>query len=56
MNAMSRETTLRNYLSQVKDRYDFVLIDCMPSLSMVTLNALSGRQRDYSGAGTVFAG
>ena len=41
MNAMSRETTLRNYLSQVKDRYDFVLIDCMPSLSMVTLNALS---------------
>ena len=41
MNAMSRETTLRNYLSQVKDRYEFVLIDCMPSLSMVTLNALS---------------
>ena len=40
-NAMSRETTLRNYLSQVKDRYEFVLIDCMPSLSMVTLNALS---------------
>ena len=40
MNAMSRETTLRNYLSQVKDRYNFVLIDCMPSLSMVTLNAL----------------
>lgn len=40
MNAMSRETTLRNYLSQVKDRYEFVLIDCMPSLSMVTLNAL----------------
>lgn len=44
MNAMSRETTLRNYLSQVKDRYDFVLIDCMPSLSMVTLNAL---RRDF---------
>lgn len=41
MNAMSRETALRNYLSQVKDRYNFVLIDCMPSLSMVTLNALS---------------
>ena len=41
MNAMSRETTLRNYLSQVKDRYEFVLIDCMPSLRMVTLNALS---------------
>ena len=41
MNAMSRETTLRNYLSQVKDRYEFVLIDCMPSLGMLTINALA---------------
>ena len=41
MNALSRETTLRNYLSQVKDRYDYVIMDCMPSLGMVTLNALS---------------
>ena len=41
MNAMSRETTLKNYLSQVKNRYDYVIIDCMPSLGMVTLNALS---------------
>ena len=39
MNAMSRETTMKNYLNQIKDRYDFVVIDCMPSLSMVTLNA-----------------
>lgn len=41
MNAMSRETTLKNYLSKVKAGYDYILIDCMPSLSMVTLNALS---------------
>ena len=41
MNAMSRETTLRNYLSQVKENYEYVLIDCMPSLGMITLNALS---------------
>ena len=41
MNAMSRETTLRNYLSQVKDRYNFVLIDCMPSLGMITINAFA---------------
>ena len=37
MNAMSRETTLRNYLSQVKDRYDFVLIDCMPCLFVLVM-------------------
>ena len=46
MNAMSRETTLRNYLSQVKDRYEFVLIDCMPSLSMVNSEDVDrGRRR-----------
>ena len=29
MNAMSRETTLKNYLSQVKNRYDYVIISCV---------------------------
>lgn len=32
VTAMSRESVMKNYLSQVKDRYDYVLIDCMPSL------------------------
>lgn len=41
MNALSRETTLRTYLNEVKNRYDYILIDCMPSLGMVSLNALS---------------
>ena len=41
MTAMSRESVMKNYLSQVKDRYDYVLIDCMPSLGMITLNALT---------------
>lgn len=41
MNAMSRETTLKTYLSSVKEHYDYVLIDCMPSLGMVTINALT---------------
>ena len=41
VTAMSRESVMKNYLSQVKDRYDYVLIDCMPSLGMITLNALA---------------
>ena len=41
VTAMSRESVLKNYLSQVKNGYDYVLIDCMPSLGMITLNALS---------------
>lgn len=40
VNTMSREVVLRNYLSEVKGRYDYVLIDCMPSLGMITVNAL----------------
>lgn len=41
INAMSRETLLKTYLNEVKSDFDYVLIDCMPSLGMVTLNALS---------------
>lgn len=41
VNAMSRETTLKTYLNEVKHNYDYILIDCMPSLGMITLNALS---------------
>ncbi len=41
VTAMSRESVMKNYLSQVKDKYDYVLIDCMPSLGMITLNALT---------------
>ncbi len=41
VNAMSRETILKQYLETVKDRYDFILLDCMPSLGMLTVNALA---------------
>ena len=47
VNAMSRETALRNYLSKVKDKYDYILIDCMPSLGMVTINSLVEVQAPY---------
>ena len=40
VNVMSRETLLKTYLETVRDRYDYILIDCMPSLGMLTINAL----------------
>ena len=40
VNVMSRETILRQYLNSVKEEYDFAIIDCMPSLGMITINAL----------------
>ena len=39
-NTMSRESILKGYLDTVKPKYDYVLIDCMPSLGMMTINAL----------------
>lgn len=41
VTAMSREFTLKEVFSQVRNQYDYILIDCMPSLGMVTINALA---------------
>ena len=41
VTAMNREVILKSYLSEVKDKYDYILIDCSPSLGMMTLNSLS---------------
>ncbi len=41
VNAMSREKILRQYLDTVKRDYDYILLDCMPSLGMLTINALA---------------
>ena len=41
VNAMSREYVLKESLSGLKDKYDYILIDCMPSLGMLTVNALA---------------
>lgn len=40
VNIMGRENILREYVSLVADRYDYILVDCSPSLGMVTINAL----------------
>lgn len=41
VNVMSRETVLKEYLSMIEQEYDYALIDCTPSLGMVTINALA---------------
>lgn len=41
VNIMSRETVLREYMSLVSEEYDYILIDCTPSLGMITINALA---------------
>ena len=47
VNAMSREVTLKNYIKEakLKERYDYVIIDCMPSLGMITINALAAADK-----------
>ena len=39
-NAISREYVLKEYIGSVRNNYDYILIDCMPSLGMMTINAL----------------
>lgn len=39
-NVMSRELILKDYIDMMRERYDYILIDCMPSLGMMTINAL----------------
>ncbi|MPM48287.1 Sporulation initiation inhibitor protein Soj [bioreactor metagenome] len=41
VNAMNREKVLKQYLDGVRRQYDYVLLDCMPSLGMLTVNAMA---------------
>ncbi len=41
VNVMSRETILKQYIDSVKRNYDYILLDCRPSLGMLVINALS---------------
>lgn len=41
VNAMSRESILKQYIDTANQKYDYILLDCMPSLGMLTINALA---------------
>jgi chromosome partitioning protein len=41
LNMNEREYMLKNVISQVRDNYDYILIDCSPSLGLITVNALT---------------
>ena len=41
LNLENREKILKNLLAPLKDEYDFILIDCSPSLGLITVNALT---------------
>jgi chromosome partitioning protein len=40
INYPNRETVMKGLLESVKDKYDFIVIDCSPSLGLITVNAL----------------
>ena len=41
VSVVGRETILREAIAQVEDKFDFLIIDCAPSLGLLTLNALA---------------
>lgn len=41
VNVMMRDTVLRSYIDNQRERYDYILIDCMPLLGMLTINAVA---------------
>ena len=45
VSTMNRERVLSTYINSMRDKYDFILIDCMPSLGMVTINALAAADK-----------
>lgn len=42
INRMKREYVMKEMLDKIRDDYDFIVIDCLPSLGLITVNALTG--------------
>ena len=54
-NVMSREMIMKDYIEMMRERYDYILIDCMPSLGMMTINALvKGKWKEFTISGVEF--
>lgn len=45
LNAMCRESAMSNSIKELKAYYDYIIIDCMPSLNMITTNALASADK-----------
>jgi len=45
INTMSRENVLKKFIAHIKDSYDYIFLDCMPSLNFLTINALNAADR-----------
>ncbi len=45
VGAFTRELMLKEMIQPVRQRYDFILVDCLPSLGLLTINALSAADR-----------
>lgn len=44
ISIMGSETTLREYVQMIEDRYDYIILDCSPNLGQLTINALSSAE------------
>ena len=41
LDIQNKESILKDYLEKVEDKYDFIIIDCPPSINLLTINALT---------------
>ena len=44
VNEKTRETTMKNMISEINDEFDFIIIDCAPSLGLLTVNSLTAAE------------